>query len=133
MHDRTVRLGWAMLIGASSLLAGCIAAAAAGGAGAAVYLTSRGAAGVVNGDMDQTDAKVRHVFAEQNITLSSTSTKKEGDHREYRGQSGDHTLDVKLTRQGPTTTKVEVSSCTDAGLNCDKEFAKEILNRIVAE
>ena len=90
---------------------GCLAAAAAGAAGG-IYLTSRGAESVVEGSVDQVAGRAAAVMTELGIV------------------KGDLDVDIEIRRESPTTTKVEVTARKNLA-EWDKEYAKEVLSRIV--
>lgn len=111
--------------------AGCLAAAA-GGAAAGIYLTSRGAEGVVEGSVDDVAERAEAVMGEMGIEITGNKTEESGDVREFIGKKGDLDVTVRLERESPTTTKAEVTARQNLA-EWDKEYAKEVLNRIVAK
>jgi len=111
--------------------AGCVAAAAAG-AGSAIYLTSRGAEGVVQGSVSDVTARARTVMQQEAIVPDASSTEKGGDEQELKGKKGDLDVTFHMKRETPTTTKVEVTARENLA-EWDKKYAEELLNRIVAK
>jgi hypothetical protein len=111
--------------------AGCVAAAAAG-AGSAIYLTSRGAEGVVQGSVSDVTARARNVMQQEAIVPDASSTEKGGDEQELKGKKGDLDVTFHVTRETPTTSKVEVTARKNLA-EWDKKYAEELLNRIVAK
>jgi len=111
--------------------AGCVAAAAAG-AGSAIYLTSRGAEGVVQGSVSDVTARARTVMQQEAIVPDASSTEKGGDEQELKGKKGDLDITFHMKRETPTTTKVEVTARENLA-EWDKKYAEELLNRIVAK
>ena len=109
--------------------AGCVAAAAAG-AGSAIYLTSRGAEGVVEGSTNDVAARSRAVMAKEGITEDAQSTEKGGDEQEIKGKKGDLDVNIDINRETDKTTKVEVTARKNLA-EWDKDYAKDLLNRIV--
>ena len=109
--------------------AGCVAAAAAG-AGSAVYLTSRGAAGVVQGSVSDVAGRARSVMQEEAIVENAQSTEKGGDEQEIKGKKGDLDVTFHIQRETPTTSKVEVTARKNLA-EWDKKYAQELLNRVV--
>jgi hypothetical protein len=109
--------------------AGCVAAAAAG-AGSAVYLTSRGAAGVVQGSVSDVADRARSVMQEEAIVENAQSTEKGGDEQEIKGKKGDLDVTFDIQRETPTTSKVEVTARKNLA-EWDKKYAEELLNRVV--
>jgi hypothetical protein len=110
---------------------GCVAAAAAG-AGSAIYLTSRGAEGVVQGSVSDVAARARTVMQQEAIVPDASSTEKGGDEQELKGKKGDLDITFHMQRETPTTTKVEVTARENLA-EWDKKYAEELLNRIVAK
>ena len=108
----------------------CVAAAAGAGAAGAIYLTSRGAESVVEGSVDDLAGRAKAVMGEMQIVADAESTKEGGDKREFKGKKGDLDVTVKLERQSPTTTKVEVTAQKNLA-EWDKDYAQQILERIV--
>jgi hypothetical protein len=111
--------------------AGCVAAAAAG-AGSAIYLTSRGAEGVVQGTVSDVAARSRTVMQQESIVPDESSTKSGGDEPELKGKKGDLDVTFHIKRETPTTSKVEVTARENLA-EWDKKYAEELLNRIVAK
>lgn len=114
-------------------LAGCVAAAAGMGAGAAVYATDRGVESVVAAPIDKTYEAARKAFQEYGVTENKTATEqKEGtETRTLSGKTSDRDVDINLKTEGPGT-KVDVVVKKTA-VTWDKDFARKILNRIVAD
>ena len=125
--------------------AGCVAAAAAkvvrndgdfgaaaAGAGSAIYLTSRGAEGVVQGSTNDVAARSRAVMAKEGITEDAQSTEKGGDEQEIKGKKGDLDVTFHIKRETPTTSKVEVTARENLA-EWDKKYAEQLLNQVVAK
>ncbi len=112
-------------------LSGCAAAAAGMGAGAAIYVTDRGVESVVAAPIDKTYEAARKAFQEFGITENKTGTEqKDGvETRSLSGKTSDRDVDISLKSEGPGT-KVEIVAKKSA-VTWDKDFAREILNRIV--
>lgn len=108
---------------------GCLAAAAAGAAGG-IYLTSRGAESVLEGSVDQVTARAAAVMNEMGIAKEGASTEDQGDKQVLEGKKGDLDVTIEIQRESPTTAKVEVSARKNLA-EWDKDYAKEVLNRIV--
>ena len=104
---------------------GCLAAAAGG-----IYLTSRGAESVVEGSVDQVAGRAAAVMTELGIVKQGESTEDQGDKQVLKGKKGDLDVDIEIRRESPTTTKVEVTARKNLA-EWDKEYAKEVLSRIV--
>ena len=108
---------------------GCLAAAAAGAAGG-VYLTSRGAESVVEGSVDQIAGRSEAVMSEMGIVKEGESTEDQGDKHVLKGKKGDLDVTIEIRRESENTAKVEVTARENLA-EWDKDFAKEVLNRIV--
>ena len=125
---------WAALAVVAALsgpVAGCIAAAAAGAAGV-VYATTRGAEALVSGSVDQVAARAETVMKEMNIVPSGEKTETAGDKHELKGKQGDLDITIQMERSDSSTTKVEVTARKNLA-EWDKDYAKEVLTRIVKE
>jgi hypothetical protein len=127
-----LRARWALVLLGAGALPGCVAAAAAAGAGTGIYLTTRGAESVVEGSTQDLAGRVRSVLNEEGITISETKSENGGDKQEFKGTKGELDVTVSLQRQGPSTTKVEVTARENLA-EWDKEYAQRVLNRIVAK
>jgi peroxiredoxin family protein len=122
---------WALLLGLTGGLTGCLAAAAAAaGAGTGVYLTSRGAESIVKGSVDQVAARARAVLKAEGVAIDATSMESSGDKRETKGTKGDLDIAVSMERQSPTTTKTEVTARKNLA-EWDKDYAQRILDKII--
>jgi hypothetical protein len=108
---------------------GCLAAAAAGAAGG-VYLTSRGAESVVEGSVDQVAGRAQAVMTEMGIVKEGESTEHQGDRQVLKGKKGDLDVTIEVDRESPSTVKVEVTARENLA-EWDKDYAKEVLSRIV--
>jgi len=108
---------------------GCLAAAAAGAAGG-IYLTSRGAESVVEGSVDQVASRAEAVMSDLGIVKEGESTENQGDQHVLKGKKGDLDVSIEIRRESPSTAKVEVTARENLA-EWDKEYAKEVLNRIV--
>jgi hypothetical protein len=121
---------WALVCALVVPTAGCVAAAAAAGAGAGIYLTTRGAESMVEGSIDDVSDRTRAVLSEEGIALDESNFENGGDKREFKGKKGDLDVTVELEREGPSTTRVEVSARKNVA-EWDKEYAQQLLSRIV--
>lgn len=108
---------------------GCLAAAAAGAAGG-IYLTSRGAESVVQGSVDQIAGRAEAVMSEMAIVKEGESTENQGDKHVLKGKKGDLDVTIDIDRESPSTAKVEVTARKNLA-EWDKDYAKEVLDRIV--
>jgi hypothetical protein len=108
---------------------GCLAAAAAGAAGA-VYATTRGAESVVEGSVDQIAGRAEAVMSEMGIVKQGESTEDQGDKQVLKGTKDKLDVTININRETPTTAKVEVTARENLA-EWDKDYAKEVLTRIV--
>jgi hypothetical protein len=124
----------ALLISGALAATGCVAAAAGAGAAGAVYLTSRGAESLVNSPPDDVARRAEAVMREEAIVKDAESTEKSGSKRELKGKKGDLDVSIEIQEQttNPATTKVEVSARKNE-VEWDKDYAQQILNKIVAK
>jgi Protein of unknown function (DUF3568) len=118
-----------LALAAALLSTGCLAAAA-GGAAAGVYLTSRGAESVIEASVDQVASRAEAVMGEMGIVKEGESTEDQGDKHVLKGKKGDLDVTIDINRESSTTTKVEVTARENLA-EWDKDYAKEVLNRIV--
>lgn len=122
-------LSFSLAIATALLSTGCLAAAAAGAAGG-VYLTSRGAESVIAAPVDDVAARAEAVMAEMGIVKDGESTENQGEKHVLKGKQGDLDIDIDINRESATTSKVEVTARKNLA-EWDKDYAKEVLNRIV--
>ena len=127
-----LRAQCALVLISAAAVSGCVAAAAAAGAGTGIYLTTRGAESVIEGSTSDIAGRVRSVLTEEGITIGETKSENGGDKQEFKGSKGDLDVTVTLERQGPKTTKVEVTARENLA-EWDKEYAQRILNKIVSK
>lgn len=124
----------ALLLSSALAATGCVAAAAGAGAAGAVYLTTRGAESLMNAPVDDVARRAEAVMREEGIVKDAESTEKSGSKRELKGKKGDLDVSIEIQEQtdNPATTKVEVSARKNE-VEWDKDYAKVILNKIVAK
>ena len=120
---------WLVVAALTAAAPACVAAAAAG-AGGALYVTSRGAESLVQGQPSQVAPRVTAAFSEFQIEQTGNSTENGGDKQEFKGTKGDLEVTVSLERKSPTTTNVEVTARKNLA-EWDKDFAKQVLQKIV--
>ena len=68
------------------LTRGQLLGAAAAGAGAGIYLTTRGAESLVQSSVDQVADRAQAVMREEGIVPDASSTEDSGDERELKGR-----------------------------------------------
>ncbi len=118
-----------LALAAALLSTGCLAAAA-GGAAAGVYLTSRGAEAVVEGSVADVAQRAQSVMGEMAIVKEDESTEDQGAKHVLKGKKGDLDVSIEINRETDKTAKVEVTARENLA-EWDKDFAKDVLNRIV--
>jgi protein-tyrosine-phosphatase len=129
---RKPRAPWLLLLGLVAGLPGCLATAAAAGAGAGVYLTSRGAESIVDGPVDQVEQRARAVLQQEGIDVTGTQTENSGAKRELKGKKGDLEITVTMETQDAKTTKTEVTARKNL-VTWDKDYAQQVLGKIVKQ
>jgi hypothetical protein len=122
---------WAVVLACALPASGCVAAAAAGAAGA-IYATTRGAESLVAGSIDQVAARVPPVMRQMNITQTGSSTDDSGAKQEFKGKHADLDVTIQLERQDSATTKTEVYARKNLA-EWDKDFARQVLEQIVKQ
>ncbi len=122
---------WLLVPALAAPLSGCLLAAAGAGAGAAVYLTSRGASSVVEAGIDDVFARAEAVFENVGIGETGRSTGDSGAERKLLGRQGELEITVEMHRETTSTTKVEVHVRRNA-VEWDRDYARSLLDRIVA-
>jgi hypothetical protein len=120
-----------LVLAAALLSTGCLAAAAAGAA-SGIYLTTRGAESVIEASVENAASRSEAVMAEMGIVKEGESTEDQGDKHVLKGKKGDLDVTIEITRESPTTSKVEVTARENLA-EWDKDYAKEVLNRIVTK
>jgi len=124
---RSVTWTFALLLALSGT--GCVAAAAAGAAGA-IYATTRGAESLVKGSVSDVAAHAQAVMREMGIPEEASSSGDGGAKREFKGKKGDLDVTIHLEQQDAATTKVEVSAQKNLA-EWDKDYARQVLEQIV--
>jgi hypothetical protein len=124
-----VPVRWLVALAVVLPMTGCLAAAAAG-AGAGIYLTSRGAESLVEGPIDQIATRARAVMTQEGIVPDAASTENGGENRELKGKKGDLDVTIQLEQKSDKTTRVEVTARKNLA-EWDKDYAQQVLQRIV--
>jgi hypothetical protein len=120
---------WMLAMALILPMTGCLAAAAAG-AGAGIYLTSRGAESLVEGSIDQLASRARVVMNEEGIVPDASTTEAGGSRRELKGKKGDLDVTFDLEEKSDKTTRVEVSARKNLA-EWDKEYAQQLLQQLI--
>lgn len=120
---------WLLAMALILPMTGCLAAAAAG-AGAGIYLTSRGAESLVEGSVEELAGRARAVMNEEGIVPDASSTEDGGTKRELKGKKGDLDVTFELEEKSDKTTRVEVSARKNVA-EWDKEYAQQLLQKLV--
>lgn len=108
----------------------CIAAAAAAGAGGAMYVTTRGAEALVEGQPGDLAPRIRSALERHGVTVIDEGMEDGGDRQTWEGTAGDLTVSASAERETPTTTKVEVTARKNVA-DWDKDFAQRVLQDVV--
>lgn len=121
-----------LVLALAVLPSGCLAAAAAAGAGGAIAYNERGAQSLVNGSVADVAADARAVLTAMGITPDAEDA---GDGNEndvtVSGTRGEMRVRVEIERQSATTSEVMVTA-REGTLDYDREMARDILSRIMA-
>jgi hypothetical protein len=131
MWYRTIRS--LLLLVLSLSLGACVAAALAGaGAATGIYLTTRGAKGLVEGTVADVERRAGVVLAEQRIEITERKAAINGSRVELKGETGTgNAVTVEIERKTASTTEVEVA-VRESAVVWDQDRARAILERIVA-
>jgi len=124
-----VPIRWLAVLLVALPATGCLAAAAAG-AGAGIYLTSRGAESLIDGPIDQVASRARTVMNEEGIVPDASSTENGGENREIKGKKGDLDVTIQMEQKSDKTTRVEVTARKNLA-EWDKDYAQQVLQRMV--
>jgi hypothetical protein len=115
----------------SGTSSGCGALVAGGaGAGAAVYMTSRGAESQVNVPIARAYDASLAVLRARGIVIESQHVDDGGAERDIDAQLGDLDVDVSLRAVGSDITEIEVKAHR-APLGRDNDYAADLLSEIV--
>ncbi|HEX7118209.1 MAG TPA: DUF3568 family protein [Longimicrobiales bacterium] len=128
MTGRAVRA--VVVIALTHPLAAC-AAAAAGAAGAAtgIYLTSRGANGIVEGTVADVTRRTERVYADMDITITEREYQETGEV-EIKGDRNGTQVNTEIEYETATTTEVKVEA-RENEFQWDQDLAREVVQRIV--
>jgi hypothetical protein len=118
-----------LALAAALLSTGCVAAAA-GGAAAGAYLTTRGAEAVIEGSVADVATRAESVMGELGIVKEGESTEDQGAKRVLKGKKGDLDVNIDIRQETDKTSKVEVTARENLA-EWDKDYAKDVVNRIV--
>ncbi|HEY9014814.1 MAG TPA: DUF3568 family protein [Gemmatimonadales bacterium] len=121
---------WMVALALVLPMTGCLGAAAAAGAGAGIYLTSRGAESLVDGGIDQIASRARAVMSDEGIVPDASSTESGGDKQEIKGKKGDLDVTIEMERKSDKSTRVEVAARKNLA-EWDKDYAQKLLQKIV--
>lgn len=112
------------------LLSGCLLAAGGAAAGSGIYLTTRGAEGVIHGNVDELTEATREAFERLGVTHEGQKNQDEGG-REVYGTTDDGDVTVDLERRTDNATKAHVR-VKESAVSWDQDMAKRILEEIQA-
>jgi hypothetical protein len=128
---RAVLLSRALFISALTASVGGCLAAAAGGVGAGMYFSDKGAESLVAAPLDSAYSAARQAFTDLSINETKTSSEESGSsaERQLQGTMPERDITVNLKTEG-SGTRVEVVA-SKSTVTWDKDLAKKILARIV--
>ncbi len=112
-------------------IAACAAAAAGAAAGAAtgIYLTSRGASGVVEGSVADVARRTERVYADMGITITEREYEEDGEV-EIKGERGGTDVNTEIEVETANTSEVKVEA-RKSEIEWDQDLAREVIQRIV--
>ena len=122
---------WAVLLAFVLPSTACVAAAAAGAAGA-IYATTRGVESLVSAPVDQVASRVPPVMNKLDIVETGKSSEESGGKREFKGTHDDLDVSIQLEQQDSAMTKVGVSARKNVA-EWDKDFARKVLEEILQQ
>lgn len=128
INRMTSTLRWFALLVAAVVLPGCLAAAAAAGAGAAIHMSDNSASSTVRGSVADVDRRTQAVLTEMGITVQER--KQEPTGWEYKGSANGMAIRVELDAGEGNTTMVKASARKNA-VEWDNSYARSIVERIV--
>ena len=126
-HLSSRHAGWLLAL-VPLALTGCLLAAGGAAAGSGIYLTTRGAEGVVHGTVEELTSASRTAFERLGVQYDGQRDQDDGG-REVYGATDDGEVTVDLTRRTDNATKVHVEVKTGT-VTWDKDMAKRILAEI---
>lgn len=136
-RPETVATGWPRRLAPAVavlplLLGGCLLAAGGAAAGSGIYLTTRGAEGVIHGDVDELTDATREAFERLGVTHEGQKDEDEDEGgREVYGSTDEGEVTVDLERRTDNATKASVRVRKSA-VTWDQDMARRILEEIQA-
>ena len=129
----SVTLRWLVAAPLTLGVTACLVAAAGAGAGGGIYFTQRGVESVVPATIDRAASATDQAFAELKIHRTKLQTEQSdtGEKRQLEGSAGDREIEVTLSFENPSSTRVQVVAKKSA-VSWDKDFARSVLDHIVA-
>lgn len=109
-------------------LSGCLLAAGGAAAGSGIYLTTRGAEGVIHGTVEELTTASREAFDRLGVEYEGQRDQDDGG-REVYGNTDDGDVTVDLERRTDNATRVHVKVQTGT-VTWDQDMAKRILGEI---
>lgn len=131
MNLSTIRIESVIILGLSTALGGCVAAAvgAAAGAAGAIAYTERGASSRVNTSVAEATAATEEAFDHMGIAVTGRET--EGDREvEIRGERGEMDVNAHIEREDAGLTQIDVIA-REGTLDYDREYARSVLSEIL--
>lgn len=124
-------LAWLSTSGGLGCAAAPVSAAVGSGSGAVAY-TDRGAKGDVQASVGDVDDRARDTFKEMGIALTDSAMRDSGNEQDLNGKYGGTDVSIQMIKSAPSITHVEVMA-RESTLNWNKDYAKEILNKIASQ
>lgn len=124
-----------LLVGLALAPSACAAALVGAGAGAAtgIYLTTRGASGIVEGTVQDVDRRAGIVLARRQAQITERTAATDGTRMELRGKtSDDKDFRIEIKRKTASTSELDVEVREDAVV-WDQDQARAIVEQIVAQ
>jgi len=130
---RIEKLTTALLLSITPVAAGCAAAAVAGaGAATGIYLTTRGAEGVVDGDLRTVTGRTEAVMRDLGLRVTERKIEYDDNEVEFKAKTDDLDVSIDLEAESARTTRVQVEARRNL-VEWDKDYAQMVIRRIVAK
>jgi hypothetical protein len=129
MRMKSLGVRAALMVALAFSTTGCLAAAAAAGAGAAIGYSERGAKSDVGAPVATVVANSRAVLREMGFTLGSGS---EGNNTTVVGTKGDMRVTVDIESEDNGASSEVYVFAREGNLDWDRDLSRDILSRIMA-
>jgi hypothetical protein len=129
MKIRSLGLRAALMLAVAFSTTGCLAAAAAAGAGAAIGYSERGAKSDVSAPLATVVANARAVLGEMGYTLGANGV--QGNNTTVVGTRGDMRVTVDIEGENNGTTSEVYVFAREGQLDWNRDLSRDILTRIM--